>query len=561
MKQYIITVAAILASSGYAAAQSDTYFGPTTSMVLQPGAQMAFYGNIINDARATSTTLTGGGATGLNHNGGGTVYLVRQPTATGSSEVLDGPNAPTPTDNYNAGGASIRIHKFVTQNDVGVAAPSGTLVNSASGSGQVNFRQEVIVSDSLLMNKGIVWTPRDKWNHAFLHLESPDVGITNLAPLNTQFTTPTSNLHVDGYVAVTGSGDFTFPVGDGVYSRYCGIVGATQGTYRAAYFHVDPKSLTDGSGISGSPTQGPSSVVDTSLAGVGNSEFWDIDGSGDTKIQLSALNSVAGYSEWQLDPGVGGAGSVPDSIVIAGLDEWEDLGTDAPIPSTAYGTDGYITTALLTNSDDGNALTGSGNPIVAYTWAIRRNDGVPSGLQLDHFNVARNNCKATLNWTIDRSDDAAYIQIERTEDFAYWKTLASMPVAQDGQSQTFNWTDEDAPIGATCFYRLRFRDLDDDLRYSETKSVTVTCSTEVSWELYPNPTNDILNIVGETEETEVVINLLDVIGRVLETTTVEAQNKTVFAQIELSNLPEGAYSIQIVGSSGSPLKTQMIIKN
>lgn len=560
MKQYITTIAAIVATATYASAQSATYFGPTTSMVIQPGGQMAFFGDIINDARATSATLTGGGATGLNHNGGGTIYLTRSATATGSSQVMDGPNAVAPTDNYNAGGASIRVFKFVTQNEVGVAAPSGTIVNTASGNGQINIKQEVIISDSLLMNKGIIWTPRDQWNHAFVHFESPSVGISNLAPLNTQFTSPSTNLHIDGYVAVTGSGDFTFPVGDGVYSRYCGIVGAAQGTYRAAYFHADPKSLTDASGISGSATQGLSSVYDTLLEGVGNKEFWDIDGSGDTKISLSALNSVPGYSEWLQDPGIGGSQAKADSIVIGALDEWESLGLDGAIPPTGFGSDGFFVSNLISNSDNGNSY-GSGNPIVAYSWAIQKDTNNPTGLLSEEFNVARNNCKAILNWTVTESESAATVLIERTQDFAYWKTLAAVPIP-DGQTvQKFSWVDEDAPEGATCFYRLRFRDLDDNLRYSETKSVSITCSSDVSWELYPNPTNDILNIVGETDESEVTINLTDVLGRVLQSIKVETQNKTVLAEFSLSSLPSGAYSVQITGGSGASLKNQMIIKN
>jgi len=175
-------------------------------------------------------------------------------------------------------------------------------------------------------------TPRGSWRHAFVHYES---GATIFGNSN--------NKHIDGYAAFTGSGGFDFPIGDGIRERQAGISTALSGTFRCAYFNASAGSGT--TGISGNNAMFGS--YNGGITRVSSGEFWDIDGTAQTNIRLSALNSVPGYSEWDTGPNF--AGSASSAITISGFDPWEELGINSAPASLAV--DGSFTSMVPITPD------------------------------------------------------------------------------------------------------------------------------------------------------------------------------------------------------------------
>ncbi len=346
-------------------AQQDTYIAPNGTMYTHPNASMAVFGNLINDAQG-----------GVNHNNGGDVYLYRDAAAgTGNSRIYDGPLAPAPTDNYNAGGAYVRFYNILTDNTVGTATPSGTNINSTSGTAPIQIEQEARVTNTHTFVNGMLWTPRADWKHAYMHYESTG-----------NYTGTSDAKHIDGYAASTNKATFDYPIGEGTRLRISGVVGAANGTFKSAYFQKNAQLGT--TGISGNnastgPMNGGIQVVNTT-------EFWDIDGTASSQFKLTALNSVAGYSDWNI--GANFSGLQASDMVITAFDPWENLGiTGTPGTITADGA--FVTTVATTPDVAFSAYTWANkvpviiaNPDISQTVAdapvsgdLSTNDDVPSG--------------------------------------------------------------------------------------------------------------------------------------------------------------------------------------
>lgn len=282
--------------------QSSIYLSPEASLSTFPGSQISIYGDIINDSKG-----------GFNHQNGGDVYIIRHSkNGNGSSKIIDGPYSVKPLDNYNTGGSYCRFWNLHTDNTVSISNPSGTKVNTRSGSGNIEIYQEIRVSNIHYFVNGIIWSPRDEWKNAFLHYDSD----------SSSYQGADDKKHIDGYVAKSGSNDFIFPAGDGKIMRNCGIVAPENGIYKAAYFSQNPFNGTIGlSGNNINPNI--TDNISEKILKVCSTEFWDIDGTGMTKVFLVAENQKYGYSEWIhnfSDYNV-------NSIVITGFDgNWKNLG-------------------------------------------------------------------------------------------------------------------------------------------------------------------------------------------------------------------------------------------
>ncbi len=80
-----------------------------------------------------------------------------------------------------------------------------------------------------------------------------------------------------------------------------------------------------------------------------------------------------------------------------------------------------------------------------------------------------------------------------------------------------------------------------------------TMENESSFSIYPNPANNILNISTDVEASLEVINIA---GQVMLSTSVDAQNTT----IDISNLNRGMYFVKITDKNGNAASQKLIIE-
>lgn len=537
----------LLVSVSIQAQNESIYCAPSGTFISHNGAQVGFFGSIINDA---------GGGIGYFFTGGtGTAdaYIYNRNGYT--QEVVDGPSAPTPTDNYNASGAYVSFYNLTTDNNSNTAVPSGTNINVASGNGDINVRQEVKVDALHTFANGVIWTPRNNWQHAFLFYETGTT-YTGATPNNT--TAPAgSRKFVDGYVLKRMPGDgslFRLPLSDGIYSRFCGIVTTTNGTYKAAYFAKNAQAGT--TGISGtSASTGP---MNGGIVKVNSSEFWDIDGfDGAAKFMLTALNSVAGYSNWNTAGNF--SGYSPAQVTTTAWDPWENLSINTA-PAN-LNVDGEFITGISTEPDNGSTF-GSGSPFSAYTWAVDVTR-IPLPLNLLSFYGKAQGCAAELTWKTSDEQNTSHFEIERYSNSVGFQNVDNVSAVGNGLGRTY--VKLLAQTNGSNYYRLKIIDRDGKFTYSPVINVTVSCqANDNSISVYPNPNSSHkeLNVSFKTSyRGDAIIYLTNAIGQKIISEPVIIQQGTGVVSLNTAILAKGTYIITMMNANGELIGTaQKMVK-
>ncbi len=100
-----------------------------------------------------------------------------------------------------------------------------------------------------------------------------------------------------------------------------------------------------------------------------------------------------------------------------------------------------------------------------------------------------------LTWITSTELNSDYFEIERSTDAKSWINLGIVQAAGNSNAKNnYNFVDS-IPESGLNYYRLKMVDLDGTFAYSRIKSVNFP---EFSWaKLYPNPVNDVLQIVNQ----------------------------------------------------------------
>ena len=523
LKKYFF-VFLFIVSANEICGQQSLYVAPAGNMYTHAGAQMGIFGDIINDAVG-----------GLNHNNAGVVYVYRSvSTGTGNSRIYDGPSAPAFTGNYNTGGAYTRFYNLVTDNSIGTNTASGTVINTNSGAGQIQVEQEVRISNQHTFVNGMIWTPRGNWKHAYVHYDAN--GAT--------YSGNNDARHIDGYAAKTGSSNFDFPIGDGTRQRISGISSPSNGTFKSAYFKKNPQAGT--AGISGPSTA--ATPLRGNLVKISSKEFWDIDGTAISQYKLTALNSVAGYSDWATDF----ITFAPADLVIASWDGvWENLNINASPASFAV--DGsFITSATLVNPDAGNSY-GTGNPFSAFTWGVTVY-GIPLSVKLRDFKVIAYRCAALMSWTTQNEVDADHFEVEQSQDGINYQKINSITAKGSIRENVYALAinQEVSP----SYYRLKMVEKNGQFNYSPVQKVNTNCAITDSYiNVYPNPVTNGQTVLNFKIQYAGLANvtIVNATGQVVMKKTVMVNSGNNIVPLELNNLSKGLYLINLLSAGGRTL--------
>ncbi len=530
LKSIISTALLTSISMSLAHSQTDDiYITPSTSMITFPNVVMAIHGDIINDAQG-----------GLNHAGGGKIILYKSATATsGASRIYDGPLSVAHNGMYNDSGSYIRVYDLVTDNATNTAIPSGTQINLASGAGDIQVEQEVRVSHEHSFQNGVVWTPRDLWQHAYVHYED-SAYYTGAASNNS------SGPHIDGYAAHTGQGDFIFPIGDGSSTRMAGVTAAAPGIYKAAYFSQNAQLGT--TGISG--TSATSSPMASPILAVSTQEFWDIDGTGTTKITLSSDNSTGGYSDWALDF-ASTYNDASQEIGITGWDDWEYLGSGSAT-NDIYNT-GFHTSNIAVNPD---SLGMQGNPYSAFTWASASLSNL--SLQNLKLDVAQTDCNALLSLTLTDEEGTKEAHILRTDDKGLVIEVGTITLKGSTEgTMKYTFVDSTVESKKLYLYTARIEYTDGSFENSAPVSLFANCDVATEWTVYPNPTKGKITLSCNQDIHASAIRVIDMRGRIVQNIYITDPHLRSYP-LSLEGYSDGLYIINLTDEENNPVYQHVV---
>lgn len=272
------------------------------------------------------------------------------------------------------------INDGVFDTNLGLAGFYGDVQLNVSGTTVVEFfNAEIDVPDGLNLEtslgvynhldfiSGKVFTPRNNTDISLDFLQATYSGETN-------------NEHVDGYAAILGNDEFTFPIGHKDKLRSLIISEpASLMTFKSAYFFEDPNATTTFT------TNFDTTSFSPILSKVNDKEFWDLNGDQEVEVTLT----------WDTDSDIPNLTEDVNFLRVVGWSEttlrWENLGRSA----VSGDSDSGSITSLFFIPDDYIVLTIASEPnedeITVNTGFSPNGDGSNDVFEINGIDLTQEN--------------------------------------------------------------------------------------------------------------------------------------------------------------------------
>ncbi len=161
---------------------------------------------------------------------------------------------------------------------------------------------------------------------------------------------------------------------------------------------------------------------------------------------------------------------------------------------------------------------------------------LPLPLKMLWFTVEEENHNTLLKWLVAEESNVQGYYIERSTDLKQWNDIGFVEALNNtSQNSLYSFTDP-FPV-SLAYYRLRSTDFDGTENYSEIQ--ILNRGNDFFLELYPNPAEDVLNLISTYPEQSFDIKIFNSFGEAVK--LAQLNNTT----INVSDLSPGLYYLQI----------------
>lgn len=166
---------------------------------------------------------------------------------------------------------------------------------------------------------------------------------------------------------------------------------------------------------------------------------------------------------------------------------------------------------------------------------------------------AHDNLQTIIEWNTSDDADVLYYEVQRADDAVNFTTVATVwAVPEAVENQEYHFSDMvDNP--GVYFYRIHQFDAQNESAYSQVEIVTFPPEQVVS--AYPNPAENLLNVVSKTGETA-QIAIIDRLGRIVAEESVGTHVKSM----DISDLHKGNYLLQTTDAQGKINHRNIVIR-
>ncbi len=326
-----------------------------------------------------------------------------------------------------------------------------------------------------------------------------------------------SSSFVDGHVKKAGTTNFVFPTGNlGKLAQIAvSDIGATSQTFTARYYkgaHADWDNFDD-----------------NNIEVVSSQEYWDLSRSiGSTGVDVTLYWNDGDYS---------GIGNTSDLLIGHYGTTWQE--TSLSPSFTGNGSVGTLTDGPINNFSE-------------FTFTSKNKNNTPLPITLVSLEANPLDNSIAIDWKTATEYNSDFIEVQRSlNGIDEFRTLGTLKAQGFSNTLTsYQYIDNNINPITLYYYRLLMHDYDGKAEASQVVSGIINNSQLVA---YPNPTQDIVNIVGINSECEYYIT--DNSGKVVA----KGEMSETTNKISISKFPAGIYTIHIINSSdGIKLKISKI---
>lgn len=288
---------------------------------------------------------------------------------------------------------------------------------------------------------------------------------------------------------------------------------------------------------------------------------------------------------YQITPSSNGSADVVLYVNQSDFDDYNAvvLPPYLPMPTSGNNADPNIPNIRITKNDDAGLGT---NPIVitpavnwnGQYWELSFNTPSFSQFRIHSVNMFnaplpvvitefKGQLQATtdlISWTTSSEINSDYFVVEYSQDAKNFQPIATVASqAPQGNSQVaLNYQIEyKMPQSGHNYYRLKQVDLDQKSTYHAKVIDLLRTDNNGVVKIYPNPANEALHIDWNAQKAaQVEIKVIDMSGRTVHVTALQAERGAQTASIALNGLSAGVYSLQFI-ENGSTRFTGRFTKN
>lgn len=167
-------------------------------------------------------------------------------------------------------------------------------------------------------------------------------------------------------------------------------------------------------------------------------------------------------------------------------------------------------------------------------------------LTLLDFNLSKSNESVLLKWQTSNEINTKGFNVQRSKDGIHFSDVGFVPSQGGAKLNEYRFTDAiTADMNGKQYYRLQM--LDNDGKYTMSKSLFVSIDNNGSIVIYPNPVKDRLIFVTDKNLNDLNVKITDQNGRVLINTNMKAVTAGQQNTLDVSRLSKGLFVIQLTG--------------
>ena len=172
-----------------------------------------------------------------------------------------------------------------------------------------------------------------------------------------------------------------------------------------------------------------------------------------------------------------------------------------------------------------------------------------------------------LQWRTATEQNNRGFELQRSVNGIEFSTVSFVPSKANRGNSTnelsYTYTDRSPFAIHNCYYRLKQIDYDGKFTYSNIVFIQGEGVTQLSIaSLYPNPTNERLNllITSPNSDKQVTLLVADIAGKVVKQQTLQLQKGSNNQVVDVAGLAKGIYLIKLVCANGCEAGVSKFVK-